>query len=226
MNTSELIRMGFEESEEANDLVEDMCECLSGAERLLLLLFLFGWHWVWHPIYVALRENEKVRERASLYIPPSSSAPPFIYPSLSRPSSPVARSPLYTPFYLSLFFKKSKSLYRHTQSLIMPKSNDQKHFFIYALVPTGRTTDYHHVDMASFDDVVSSSVYYGLTQNPQKRLSQHRPRKGSDLGMVVIDECDHPLLALKLEADYTYEHFKRTGEIPKHQGMANSGVYS
>ena len=47
---------------------------LSGAERLLLLLFLFGWHWVWHPIYVALRENEKVRERASLYIPPSISA--------------------------------------------------------------------------------------------------------------------------------------------------------
>ncbi len=31
MKTSELIRIGFEESEEANDLVEDMCECCGDA---------------------------------------------------------------------------------------------------------------------------------------------------------------------------------------------------
>jgi|TARA_R100001244_G_scaffold55693_4_gene47689 hypothetical protein len=107
----------------------------------------------------------------------------------------------------------------------MPKSNDQKHFFIYALVRTDGKTDYHNVDMGQFEDVVSNAVYYGLTQNPQKRLSQHRPKKGSDIGMVVIDQCDHPLMALKLEADYTYDHFEKTGQIPELQGMANSGVY-
>ena len=31
MNTNELIRMGFEESESANDLLEDMCECCNEA---------------------------------------------------------------------------------------------------------------------------------------------------------------------------------------------------
>ena len=32
MNTeNELIRMGFEESESANDLIEDMCECCGDA---------------------------------------------------------------------------------------------------------------------------------------------------------------------------------------------------
>ena len=107
----------------------------------------------------------------------------------------------------------------------MPKSNDQKHFFIYALVRTDGKTDYHNVDMGQFEDVVSNAVYYGLTQNPQKRLSQHRPKKGSDIGMVVIAQCDHPLMALKLEADYTYDHFEQTGKIPELQGMANSGVY-
>ena len=33
MNTSELIGLGFEESEEANDLVEDMCECCNDAAQ-------------------------------------------------------------------------------------------------------------------------------------------------------------------------------------------------
>ena len=31
MNTNELIRMGFEESESANDLIQDMCECCNDA---------------------------------------------------------------------------------------------------------------------------------------------------------------------------------------------------
>jgi hypothetical protein len=31
MNTNELIRMGFEESESANDLLQDMCECCNDA---------------------------------------------------------------------------------------------------------------------------------------------------------------------------------------------------
>jgi len=31
MNTNEIIRMGFEESESANDLIEDMCECCGDA---------------------------------------------------------------------------------------------------------------------------------------------------------------------------------------------------
>ena len=31
MNTNELLRMGFEESESANDLLEDMCECCGDA---------------------------------------------------------------------------------------------------------------------------------------------------------------------------------------------------
>ena len=51
----------------------------------------------------------------------------------------------------------------------MPKSNDQKHFFIYALVRTDGKTDYHNVDMGQFEDVVSNAVYYGLTQNPKSQ---------------------------------------------------------
>ena len=31
MNTNELIRIGFEESESANDLLQDMCECCNDA---------------------------------------------------------------------------------------------------------------------------------------------------------------------------------------------------
>ena len=107
----------------------------------------------------------------------------------------------------------------------MPKTNEP-HFFIYALVRTNEKTSYHNVDMGQFEDVMSNAVYYGLSQNPQKRLSQHRPNKGRDIGMVGIDECEHPVMALKLEADYTYEHFEKTGEIPELQGMANSGVYN
>ena len=34
MNTNELIRMGFEESESANDLLEDMCECCNDAVQV------------------------------------------------------------------------------------------------------------------------------------------------------------------------------------------------
>jgi len=33
MNTNELIRMGFEESESANDLLQDMCECCGDAAQ-------------------------------------------------------------------------------------------------------------------------------------------------------------------------------------------------
>jgi len=97
-------------------------------------------------------------------------------------------------------------------------------FYIYKLARQNDKTNYHFVDMDIDKAPSESAVYYGLTRNPQKRLSQHRPRKGSDISMTIIAEFDSVWFALEHEAKIIADHVRTYGKAPELQGMANSGV--
>lgn len=95
-------------------------------------------------------------------------------------------------------------------------------YFIYKLARQDGQTDWHHLDVSMNTGVDARAVYYGLTGNPQKRLSQHRTSKGHDISMTVIDEFENCWEALEKEAHLVAEHYRQFG-APECQGMANTG---
>ena len=97
-------------------------------------------------------------------------------------------------------------------------------FFIYKLVRQNEKTNYNFVDLDLDSAPSEGAVYYGLTQNPQKRLSQHRPKKGIDISLTVIAEFESVWFALEHEAKVIADHVRKYGKAPELQGMANSGV--
>ena len=97
-------------------------------------------------------------------------------------------------------------------------------FYIYKLARQAEKTSYNFVDMTIGKAPTEEAVYYGLTRNPQKRLSQHRPIKGHDISMCVIAEFDSVWFALEHEAKIIADHVRTYGKAPELQGMANSGV--
>ena len=97
-------------------------------------------------------------------------------------------------------------------------------FYIYKLARQSEKTNYNFVDMTIGRAPDKGAIYYGLTQNPQKRLSQHRPIKGHDISMSIIAEFDNVWFALEHEASIIAEHVRAFGKAPEMQGKANSGV--
>ena len=97
-------------------------------------------------------------------------------------------------------------------------------FFIYKLVRQNEKTNYNFVDLDLDSAPSEGAVYYGLTQNPQKRLSQHRPKKGNDISLTIIAEFESVWFALEHEAKVIADHVRKYGKAPELQGMANSGV--
>lgn len=97
-------------------------------------------------------------------------------------------------------------------------------FFIYKLARVDEQSNYNFVDFDLGKAPSKGAVYYGLTRNPKKRLSQHRPKKGSDIAMTVIAEFDSVWFALEHEAKIIADHVRAYGKAPELQGKANSGV--
>ena len=97
-------------------------------------------------------------------------------------------------------------------------------FYIYKLARQSDKTNYHFVDIDIDKAPSEDAVYYGLTRNPQKRLSQHRPIKGDNISMCIIAEFDSVWFALEHEARIIADHVRTYGQAPELQGMANSGV--
>ena len=97
-------------------------------------------------------------------------------------------------------------------------------FYIYKLARQAEKTNYNFVDFDLGKAPSEGAVYYGLTRNPKKRLSQHRPKKGSDIAMTVIAEFDSVWFALEHEAKIIADHVRTYGKAPELQGKANSGV--
>ena len=97
-------------------------------------------------------------------------------------------------------------------------------FFIYKLSRQAEKTNYNFVDFDLNDGPSKEAVYYGLTRNPRKRLSQHRPVKGHDISMTVIAEFEDVWFALEHEAQTIANHVRVYGSAPELQKMANSGV--
>ena len=97
-------------------------------------------------------------------------------------------------------------------------------FYIYKLARQSDKTNYHFVDIDIDKAPSKDAVYYGLTRNPQKRLSQHRPIKGDNISMCIIAEFDSVWFALENEARIIADHVRTYGQAPELQGMANSGV--
>ncbi len=97
-------------------------------------------------------------------------------------------------------------------------------FYIYKLARQAEKTNYNFVDVQLDKAPDKGAIYYGLTQNPQKRLSQHRPIKGHDVSMCIIAEFDSVWFALEHEAKIIADHVRTYGKAPEMQGKANSGV--
>ena len=97
-------------------------------------------------------------------------------------------------------------------------------FFIYKLSRQAEKTSYHFVDFDIDNAPSKGAVYYGLSQTPQKRLSQHRPDKGNDIALTVIAEYENVWFALEHEAKIIADHVRKYGVAPELQKMANSGV--
>ena len=99
-------------------------------------------------------------------------------------------------------------------------------FYIYKLARQSEKTNYNFVDMTIGKAPDKGAVYYGLTRNPKKRLSQHRPIKGDNISMSIIAEFESVWFALEHEASIIAEHVRTYGQAPELQGKANSGVQS
>tara|TARA_R100000008_G_C3428731_1_gene88549 strand:+ start:202 stop:513 length:312 start_codon:yes stop_codon:yes gene_type:complete len=95
-------------------------------------------------------------------------------------------------------------------------------YYIYKLARQVEKTSYHFFDVTMGAGIDEGAVYYGLTRDPQGRLSKHRPRKGQDISMIVIAEFDNCWEALEHEAHLVAEHYRSFGQ-PELQGMANTG---
>tara|TARA_R100001129_G_C5257311_1_gene230085 strand:- start:125 stop:439 length:315 start_codon:yes stop_codon:yes gene_type:complete len=96
-------------------------------------------------------------------------------------------------------------------------------YYIYKLARQVEKTSYHHYDVLMGDSIDKGAVYYGLTQDPQSRLSKHRPKKGHDISLIVIAEFDNCWEALEHEASLVAQHYRAYGSEPECQGMANTG---
>ena len=59
-------------------------------------------------------------------------------------------------------------------------------YYIYKLARQTEKTSYHFYDVTMGEGISSNAVYYGLTQDPQSRLSKHRPKKGADISLTVL----------------------------------------
>ena len=53
-------------------------------------------------------------------------------------------------------------------------------YYIYKLARQQEKTSYHFFDVDYTQGIDKDAIYYGLTQDPQSRLSKHRPKKGHD----------------------------------------------
>ena len=94
---------------------------------------------------------------------------------------------------------------------------------IYKVTRQEEKTSYHHYDVMMCAGINEGTVYYGLTQDPQSRLSKHRPKKGHDISLIVIAEFDNCWEALEHEASLVAQHYRAYGSEPECQGMANTG---
>lgn len=101
-------------------------------------------------------------------------------------------------------------------------SNNNK-YFVYRLAQQEEKSSYHFVDVDFNSEVTKEAVYYGITQDPQMRLSKHRPRKGQDISLIVMAEFDNVFEGLAHEANLVWQHVQRFGSAPKFQGMAGVG---
>tara|TARA_R100001463_G_scaffold105666_1_gene160186 strand:- start:897 stop:1223 length:327 start_codon:yes stop_codon:yes gene_type:complete len=102
-----------------------------------------------------------------------------------------------------------------------------ENYYIYKLARQSEKTSYHFYDVESFkatsDSVSENAIYYGLTQDPQSRLSKHRPKKGNDVSLIVVAEFNNPWEALEHEAKLVATHYRKYKSQPELQGMANTG---
>ena len=79
------------------------------------------------------------------------------------------------------------------------------------------------VDVDFNSDVTKEAVYYGITSDPQMRLSKHRPKKGQDISLIGMAEFESVYEGFAHEAKLVWDHVKKYGEAPKFQGMAGVG---
>ena len=101
--------------------------------------------------------------------------------------------------------------------------NNQEKFFVYRLAKVNDKSTYHFVDVDMDSDVTKEAVYYGITSDPQSRLSKHRPKKGQDISLIVMAEFENVFEGLAHEANLVWDHVKKYGEAPEFQGMAGIG---
>ena len=101
--------------------------------------------------------------------------------------------------------------------------NQQDKYFVYRLAQQEEKSSYHFVDVDFNSEVTKEAVYYGITSDPQMRLSKHRPKKGQDISLIVMAEFENVYEGLAHEAKLVWDHVKKYGEAPKFQGMAGVG---
>ena len=51
--------------------------------------------------------------------------------------------------------------------------NNNEKFFVYRLAKVNDKSTYHFVDVDMDSEVKEDAVYYGITSDPQSRLSKH-----------------------------------------------------
>ena len=100
--------------------------------------------------------------------------------------------------------------------------NNQK-YFVYRLAQQQEKTSYHFVGADFGSEATKEAVYYGITSDPQSRLSKHRPKKGHDISLIVMAEFENVFEGLAHEANLVWDHVKKYGKEPKFQGMAGIG---
>ena len=91
----------------------------------------------------------------------------------------------------------------------------KQNYYIYKLARQSEKTSYHFFDVTMGSGVSRESIYYGLTQDPQSRLSKHRPKKGHDVSLTVLAEFDNCWEALELEASLVAQHYRKYGSEPE-----------
>jgi len=105
----------------------------------------------------------------------------------------------------------------------MDKMNLNPKYFVYRLAQQLEKTSYHFVDVDFDSNVTEDAIYYGITSDPQSRLSKHKPAKGEDVSLIVMAEFDNVFEGLAYEAGLVWAHVQKYGDAPKFQGMAGIG---
>lgn len=101
--------------------------------------------------------------------------------------------------------------------------NNNNKYFVYRLAQQQEKTSYHFLDADFGSEATKEAVYYGITSDPQSRLSKHRPKKGHDISLIVMAEFENAYEGLAYEAKLVWDHVKKYGKEPKFQGMAGIG---